>query len=274
MVASFAKFTLFLSTFVFCSSTFAFENPIWGASQLDSFNNSDSYYGDYHRNNLDRNQRDILDSFYEYSSRGHKTLGYLRARQILHGQVYLEGSKNGYFIRDVYCLKNFTDNDFGRNGGLGPEQIPDSNILNTEHTWPQSRFARHFPEEVQKSDLHHLFPSDSEMNSKRGNFKFAELSGKTIPVKCSASRLAKTAIGFRFEPPLEHRGNVARALFYFSVRYKISIDNDEEVYLRQWHQEDPVDQNERNHHEMIYQAQGNRNPFIDQPDAINQIVDL
>lgn len=246
----------------------AYENPIWGSSNYMGTNGGTSGYSSFGQNT------DILDSLFLTASQNQQVLGYTKARQILLGRVYLENQGNDYAIRDVYCQQYYTNRDFGRGAPLGPDLIPDNTVLNTEHTWPQSRFTGMFPQEMQKSDLHHLFPSDSEMNSTRGNHKFAELAGPTENIKCSASRFAHTAIGYRFEPPMEHRGNVARALFYFSVRYKIHIDNDEEGFLRKWHYEDPVDQTEIYHHQMISEAQGNRNPFIDHPELVNEIADF
>jgi hypothetical protein len=38
--------------------------------------------------------------------------------------------------------------------------------------------------------------------------------------------------------------------------------------LLQWHAEDPVDDFERNGHEVVYGYQGNRNPFIDHPEWV------
>lgn len=248
------------------SVSMSFENPIWGSS----------YYMERGTQGFSSFGRtiDVLDSLFQSAAQNHRVLGYTKARQVLLGQIYLENSGGEYSITDVYCQKRFTSRDFGRGSGLGPDQIPDNTVLNTEHTWPQSHFTGSFPTDMQKSDLHHLFPTDSEMNSTRGNHKFAELAGPTEPLKCPASRFAHTAIGYRFEPPLEHRGNVARALFYFSVRYRIHIDNDEEGFLRKWHYEDPVDREELRSHQMIFEAQGNRNPFVDRPDLVNQIADF
>ena len=45
----------------------------------------------------------------------------------------------------------------------------------------------------------------------------------------------------------------------------------EEVFLKQWHRDDPVDQDEIRRNEKIYQIQGNRNPFIDDPELVDQI---
>ena len=259
---------LFLGITGISKNSVAFENPIWGA--------------EYYMGNAGRpggyealgKTSSILDRLFEATNRNHRVLGYTRARQILLGKIHLEHHAGDYAVKDVYCLRQFTNRDFGGNANLGPERIPDGNILNTEHTWPQSRFTGQFPNESQKSDLHHLYPTDSQMNSTRGNYKFAELSGPTERIKCPTSRFANTSIGYRFEPPVEHRGNVARSLFYFSARYRIAIDNDEEGFLRKWHYEDPVDQAEVERHEIIFETQGNRNPFIDDQSLVEQIADF
>ncbi|MEY4615992.1 MAG: hypothetical protein RJB66_952 [Pseudomonadota bacterium] len=256
----------FLVTGISFSSA-AFENPIWGSEYYESYG-ARSDYRSYGKTGT------IPDHLYEAASRGQRVLGYHRARQILLGRIHLEQLSGEYAVKDVYCLRHFTNRDFRGSANLGPEKIPDGTVLNTEHTWPQSRFTGAFPNEMQKSDLHHLYPTDSEMNSTRGNYKFAELSGPTERIKCATSRFANTAIGFRFEPPPEHRGNVARSLFYFSTRYKIHIDSDEEGFLRKWHHEDPVDQAEENRHQIIFENQGNRNPFIDDASLVDQVSDF
>ena len=92
---------------------------------------------------------------------------------------------------------------------------------------------------------------------------------------CSASKSGSSNDGGGsddyFEPPTEHKGNVARALFYFSVRYKISIPPNQENYLKRWNDLDPVDDAERLRNEQVYEAQQNRNPFIDFPQLANYI---
>jgi hypothetical protein len=216
----------------------------------------------------------ILEKLFALTSEGHAVLGYEKARHALMGNIYLEQTGNNYSVKDVYCQKEFTNADFGSGSGIGPNKVPDNTILNVEHTWPQSRFTGRFPKETQKSDLHHLYPSDSVMNATRGNYKFAEIDSSQISVKCPVSNFGKPNGGYRFEPPKAHQGHVARALFYFSARYKIHIDADEEAYLRKWNAADPVDEQERQRHEMIAKLQGNRNPFIDNAELANQISDF
>jgi endonuclease I len=41
--------------------------------------------------------------------------------------------------------------------------------------------------------------------------------------------------------------------------------------LLQWHQQDPVSQREINRNNAVYAIQKNRNPFIDNPQWVNEI---
>jgi endonuclease I len=160
--------------------------------------------------------------------------------------------------------------------------IPPNGLINCEHTWPQSRFNPSLSKGMQKSDLHHLFPTDSKANGIRGNYPFAEVKGKIAYSSCDASLIGKprdpapdmTQRARFFQPPRSHRGNVARALFYFSVLYHLPISEPEESYLRRWNREDPVDADEARINSMIMDIQGNRNPFVDFPTLSEHISDF
>ncbi len=200
-----------------------------------------------------------------------RSLGYDGARRVMFGKLFLKNDGNGFFVQDVYCQKHF-----GSSAQVGPNKIPNQNVLNCEHTWPQSKFSKNYPKDIQKADLHHLFPSDSKANSIRGNLDFTDVGSDTGDLyqdKCEVSKFGTSATngGDGFEPPLTHKGNVARALFYFSVRYKISIPKTEEDVLRRWNELDPVDQDEIDRNNGIFLAQANRNPFIDYPQLVNYI---
>ena len=99
----------------------------------------------------------------------------------------------------------------------------------------------------------------------------------------------------------ERKGDAARGLFYLDVRYNgdthgvtgidepdliltddlgliQAVDENQSVAhmgfistLLQWHLEDPVDDLERRHNEFAYNAQGNRNPFVDHPEWVCMI---
>ena len=85
--------------------------------------------------------------------------------------------------------------------------------------------------------------------------------------------------GTVFEPIDEFKGDIARALLYFSVRYENTVDgytsfemfdgsNDAVFYtwaielLLDWHNNvDPVDQRERDRNNAAYDFQNNANPL-------------
>ncbi len=203
----------------------------------------------------------------------HRALGYTKARQKLFGQIYLKNSGGAYSVTDVYCERTYTNADFGGSPTFGPDLVPSSgNVVNTEHTWPQSRFTGRFSREMQKSDLHHLFPTDSEMNARRGSLRFGTVVKDVEPLKCPINRLGHQADGaIIFEVPKIQRGNTARAIFYFATRYQMKISPSEETALRQWNIDDPVDAEEFVHNQQIEELQGNRNPYIDFADIINRI---
>jgi endonuclease I len=77
-----------------------------------------------------------------------------------------------------------------------------------------------------------------------------------------------------FEVREAHRGNVARALFYFAVRYDLHIDAAQEETLRLWHVEDTVDDAELKRNDAVEALQHNRNPFIDHPEFVEKIADF
>jgi endonuclease I len=101
---------------------------------------------------------------------------------------------------------------------------------------------------------------------------------------CSSSDYS----GKCFEPVDQYKGDFARSYFYLSVAYmnewscceesgtdKWNIKPWMETELRAWHELDPVDQSEIERNEDIYEEwQHNRNPFIDYPDLVYQIVDF
>lgn len=205
----------------------------------------------------------------------HTSIGYGTARKVLMGQLHLSGTAGHYMLKDVYCERVYTSTNLG-NSGIGPGKIPKDSMVNTEHTWPQSRFNRAMSKDTQKSDLHHLFPTDSQMNGVRGNHKFGDVAVPDQALKCPTVKIGHASGSSEeiFEPPVAHKGNVARALFYFSVRYHLAIDPQEEAFLRAWHRADPVDQFERDRNDAIYKIQGSRNPFIDHPELADAISDF
>lgn len=200
---------------------------------------------------------------------------YREARRYVFGQLHLRGnSKNTYAVDDIYCSRTFTNKDFKKTRGLAPNQIPDHKILNTEHIWPQSHFSSAFPEVIQLTDLHILYPSHSNTNSQRGNHFFGKVYKKTSKV-CGTAKIGfnhnKTEV--HFEPPHDYKGNVARAMFYFSVRYRLPLSKGKQNLFKRWSKMDPVDDFEKERNNTIFTISKTRNPFIDQPESILYISD-
>lgn len=176
--------------------------------------------------------------------------------------------KTSRYIEDLYCEKKITEKD-----GVGVLKIPNYKKVNCEHLWPQSRFNLNKKIKNQKNDFHHLFPVNSQSNTIRSSNIMAEVSGKYVNKNCLSSKFGY-AIGTNiraFEPPSNIKGDIARALFYFSINYKMPISNIEENYLRRWHEADPVSEDEKQRNNTIFNIQKNRNPFIDAPKLVDLI---
>lgn len=243
--------------------------------------------------NLKRELFEILNSAHTPSANGHDvlsstcgssnpycyrhfSLGYTVARKILFGELHLEKHGNSYAIRDVYCQHLSVPGDYHQNPP-GPGQIPDPAVLNAEHTWPQSKFSSRFDRDLQKSDLHILYPAMAEANTSRSNHEFNEVSAPLeSPCPTISRRGHSNGEGNQvfFEPPESHKGNVARAIFYFAIRYQMPVSKAQESSLRAWHRADPPDEFERRRNETIFAKQKDRNPFVDHPELVDLISDF
>ena len=160
--------------------------------------------------------------------------------------------------------------------------------FNTEHSWPQSMGADELPA---FSDLHHLFVADETANGQRLNHPFGvvvDTVWESTPVAAPGGGTESSVRGLDaagrtvFEPRDSRKGDIARALLYFYIRYAVDgeIDVDlsnfevEEATLLQWHQQDPPDTFEKQRNALVFRAQGNRNPFIDHPEFVAAIGDF
>ena len=200
----------------------------------------------------------------------HTSVGYDRARKIMFGELDTLRDNNGTYVLDVYCGKKFYFDNVDEVSEMHTK-------VNIEHTWPQSKFNGNYPKDMQKSDMHHLYLTDSLANSTRGNspFGFVESFEDRSGAGCRNSRMGFMIDGNEvYTPPAPHRGNVARALFYFSMHYNLTISRAEEMILRQWHKLDPIDENEIKRHEGIARHQKVRNPFVDHPELVDRISDF
>lgn len=155
---------------------------------------------------------------------------------------------------------------------------------NKEHVWAKSHG---FPESGYSSsepysDAHHLRPTESGINSSRGNSDFGEVSGG------KSDSYGNKWTGSIFEPRDEVKGDVARIMFYMATRYgygQFALKLVEQANtsasslngrfgglntLLKWHYEDPVSKEEIYRNNVIYDNyQHNRNPYIDHPEWVD-----
>lgn len=171
---------------------------------------------------------------------------------------------------------------------------------NREHMMPQSSFYSAYP---MYSDIFFVVPTDARINQLRSNYPYAKAGSTVYYNFTNGSKQASngtpnaTYKGRVFEPIDEFKGDIARTLLYFAVRYEgklgsfnytTNIDptkdvnpldgTEEKAYenwyiamLLLWHQQDPVSQREIDRNNAVFTLQKNRNPFIDHPEWIAAI---
>lgn len=215
----------------------------------------------------------LLNSLGDIVKKGHRDLGYARARDAMFGDVDdVKGNNN---VADIYSGRVEKNVD-GRKSAF-------SHGLNAEHTWPQSQGATG----IAQSDLHQLMPSDIDYNGRRGHLPYGEVKNVEFSTPHvqgveGVSRLGTDAQGTRVWEALPGvRGDIARGLLYFYTRYNNDRPGDyttqpfqyELGTLLKWDKEDPVDAGERERNERIFKVQGNRNPYVDHPEFVGAVGD-
>ncbi|MGM0609171.1 MAG: endonuclease I family protein [Candidatus Muiribacteriota bacterium] len=212
-----------------------------------------SYYNYLENNFKGQEFRDKLNALVD----NHRAYNYTYMRQKMFAEIF---NIDGY-VEDIYIGLE-----------LQTPGIPDHTVMNTEHTWPQSLFGEG-ETYAKKSDFFHCFPADARANSRRSNNPFGWVD--YVMWQESGSVYGEDVWGTRvFEVREDYRGDVARGLFYFSIRYNMPIDERQESVLRTWHEQDPVDEFEIRRNAMIEMEQGNRNPFIDRPEFVELIEEF
>ncbi|HHP7238789.1 lamin tail domain-containing protein [Longibacter sp.] len=167
--------------------------------------------------------------------------------------------------------------------------------ISAEHTWPQSKGAG---DEPQKSDMHILYPAKQSINSARANNPFADISdaetdgwyvGAQSQSNTPTSNIdawsesdgafpGNASYSGRFEPREDHKGNAARAMFYYFVVHNSSISDAsffeaQRDALIDWHNADQVDVKESDRNLWIETKQGTANPFIADTTLVRRIFE-
>ena len=205
---------------------------------------------------------------------------------------------DGVTIRDRYsCITAFVvgEDQQGNNGTNNQEGgTSEKHVYSREHSMPKSWFGGG-TSVGPSTDMFHLYPVDSYMNSVRNNHPFGENNGEKFTSAGGYSKLGVCTYegysGTCFEPNDEWKGDFARTYFYMVTCYEESLPSwytenadsyegakatfDGNTYpglstwqlsmLLKWSRQDPVDSIEIKRNEAVCVIQHNRNPFIDYP---------
>ncbi|KAA0955974.1 endonuclease/exonuclease/phosphatase [Sporosarcina sp. ANT_H38] len=221
----------------------------------------------YYKDAIGKNGQALKNALHEIID-GHTELTYDQVWEALRETD--EDPKN---VNNVILFYSGDSRSKTRNGG----NVGD---WNREHTWAQSH-GKFGTSKGPGTDIHHLRPTDIQVNSLRSNLDFD--NGGSAVKGCNGC--FKTANSF--EPPDNVKGDVARILFYMATRYekgdKVDLELNDKLNngsvpyhgklstLLKWHAQDPVDAFEQNRNNVIQKWQGNRNPFIDHPEWVELI---
>lgn len=153
------------------------------------------------------------------------------------------------------------------------------------------------------SDMYHIMPCSSKINTFRGNGKFTSFSDEDSCETLTDNNAKYVLKGQgatnkqyskSVEPADEFKGDIARIVAYLYVHYNsnfgktnsytgqlvlsnifVKPNNEDMSYvynrLIEWNELDPVDDMEKNRCNEVQKVQGNRNPFIDHPEFISKM---
>ncbi len=209
---------------------------------------------------------------------------------------YTTDVRNGDKIWDIYSDIPSGTPPYVYTVGSGQCGIStqEGDCYSREHSFPSSYFAGASP---MYTDIHHIFPVDQYVNGTgHNNYAFSTVASPAYTSLNGSKRGPSSYPGYTgtaFEPIDEYKGDIARAYFYISTRYRNLIGSwspnstyadailNETSYpafetwflnlLYAWHTSDPVSQKEIDRNNAIYAIQNNRNPFVDNPDYVDQV---
>lgn len=192
----------------------------------------------------------------------------------------------------------YTDNDEGWIEGLYGgmrmyvgqriEDIRDKAYRNrkgfsTEHIYPKSLL----PTSKSRNDIHNLYPSSAYLNTRRSTFPFINAEDKEQcqafidGVKTEDNNVNNSYLCIPnkdnnislkgWEPRDKYKGDIARAVAYMTIVYEPETPIMEDDTILEWHQLDPVNEENIGRNVRVYEMQGNFNPFIVYPSLISEV---
>ena len=235
--------------------------------------------------NLKEELHEIID---DHRNRGYKAVW----------EFVIENDIDRYYekdnsVLDIYSENTTTTDPFNyipatNQCGISRTQ---GDCYNREHSFPKSWFGGKI--EPMNSDIHHIFPTDGYVNTRRSSYPYGEVKNERFTSE-NGSKLGKSELEITvFEPSDAFKGDLARAYFYMATRYEdqitawetITSNGDlvldgsrDQVFepwmlntLLKWHKEDPVSKKEIDRNNAAFIYQGNRNPYVDHPEYVSLI---
>ncbi len=192
------------------------------------------------------------------------------------------GTARNQLYADVWVTNNtlecqYTGLTISMAGNGEPKDIAFGKGINTEHVYPQSKGA----EGDARADMHHLYPTQIDVNSDRGSLPFGEIPDaqtltwyrlkeelRTVPPANVRDEYSEGTTA-AFEPREKIKGDIARAVFYFWSIHRARAQREDATFfgkmradLCTWHETDPVDAAEATRSRKIATYQDNENPFV------------
>ena len=176
-------------------------------------------------------------------------------------------------------------NDISRSKSLQDNGSGTDFVWNREHVFPKSLANPILDTSIPgpATDAHHLRAADRGRNSARNNRKYGRGSGNSNYSSLDFHEGLDGPNTAAWYPGDDWKGDAARMIMYMYMRYgavclptavgvgskEFTEDDMIDLFL-QWNVEDPVSdieiaRNEYHENNSNYAAQGNRNPFIDNP---------
>jgi len=121
-----------------------------------------------------------------------------------------------------------------------------------------------------EADLHNYYPVLLMTGRARNDYSFGEIPGEFREYyECDYETDGQDRL---VEPRRSARGNIARALLYMHVEYKLPLSEKQLKWSKRWHNEDPASADEKRRNTVIENRQKTRNTFVDQPDSVNKLI--
>ena len=193
----------------------------------------------------------------------------------------------------IYGYEDGSDTDITNNRVAGiNDNGSGSGLWNREHVYSNSLATPNLDDNSGNgppyADAHNLRPCNGQRNSSRGNRKFSDSTGTESGETSESYTNSSGNNQNGWYPGDEWKGDVARMMMYMYLRYgdqtlptnvglgdaSETFDDMIDVFLS-WNVQDPVSafelQRNTYHDSNETYAQGNRNPFVDNPYFATQI---